>query len=331
MQTRQNALNEWLQIQLNQSSFTLTPLAGDASFRHYLRLSSNNATRIVMDAPPEKENIVPFIRVNQTLQSMGVRTPTIHAVDLKQGFILLDDLGDKLLLNTITQRNQDNLYHSALNTLIHIQKCPTESIPIFDKAHMLKEISLFHDWFLTAYLGLTLTPEEEQILGTTFNALTDHLANQPQVFIHRDYHSRNLMVIEENAPSQLGVIDFQDAMYGPITYDLASLLKDCYIKLPQAAYNNYLEFFHQHQPLVQQWSIQTMMNEVDFCGLQRHLKVLGIFCRLALRDNKPNYLGDLPLTMDYTIACLKRHPSFTPFLQFMEERVLPQFMEVSHA
>lgn len=331
MQTRQNALNEWLQIQLNQNSFTLTPLAGDASFRRYLRLSSDKVTRIVMDAPPEKENIIPFISVNQTLQSMGVRTPAIHAVDLEQGFILLDDLGDNLLLHTLTQHNQDNLYHSALKTLIHIQQCPAASIPIFDKAHMLKEIALFHDWFLQAYLELTLTAEEEHILNSTFHSLTDHLASQPQVFIHRDYHSRNLMVIEANTPSQLGVIDFQDAMYGPITYDLASLLKDCYIKLPQAAYDNYLAFFHQHQPLVQQWSIQTMMNEVDFCGLQRHLKVLGIFCRLALRDNKLGYLGDLPLAMDYTITCLKRHTTFAPFLQFMEKRVLPQFMGMSHA
>lgn len=331
MQTRENALKEWLQIQLNQNSFSLTPLAGDASFRRYFRLSSDKITRIVMDAPPEKENIKPFISVNQTLQTNGIHTPTIHSVDLAQGFILLDDLGDHLFLNTITTANQDNLYHSAINTLIQIQQCPTTSIPIFDKTHMLKEIALFHEWFLNAYLGITLTVAEEDLLSTTFNLLTDNIANQPQVFIHRDYHSRNLMVVGDHTPPQLGVIDFQDAMLGPVTYDLASLLKDCYIQLPTISYDNYLNYFYQHQPLIQPWTLQTLRKEIDFCGLQRHLKVLGIFCRLALRDNKLNYLRDLPLTMNYTITCLKRHAEFSPLLRFIETRVLPQFMETSHA
>ena len=331
MQTRQNALKEWLQIQLNQTSFTLTPLVQDASFRRYFRLTSEKMTRVVMDAPPDKENIVPFIQVNQTLQTIGVLIPKIHAVDLNQGFILLDDFGDQLFLRSLTPTNQDSLYQSAINTLIQIQRSPTASIPLFDKAHMLKEISLFHEWFLSAYLGLTLTSAEEQLLLTTFSSLTDRIANQPQVFIHRDYHSRNLMLIEDNPLTQLGVIDFQDAMHGPVTYDLASLLKDCYIKLPRSSYENYLTFFYQHQPFVQDWSLQRLMDEVDFCGLQRHLKVLGIFCRLAHRDNKLNYLRDLPLTMDYTIACLKRHSEFSSLLQFMEKRVLPQFMKTSHA
>lgn len=327
MQTRENALNEWLNIQLAPIPFTLIPLTGDASFRRYFRLSLPTTTKIVMDAPPDKETLVPFIHIQRTLSAQGILTPIVHAVDLKQGFALLDDLGDTLLLHMLTEHNRDHYYAKAIDTLTNIQACSTRSLPVFDKQHMLKEMSLFHDWFLNAYLKLSLTSAEEQIIQTTLNAIADRVAAQPQVFIHRDYHSRNLMIVED----KLGVIDFQDAMLGPVTYDLASLLKDCYIKLPETTYQQYADQFYQHQPLVQRWSMQAFMEEVDYCGLQRHLKVLGIFCRLHLRDNKPNYLQDLPLTLDYTLTCLRRHAALSPLLQFMEKRVFPQFMETCEA
>ncbi len=327
MQTRENALNEWLKLQLNPVSFTLTPLTGDASFRRYSRLSSATGTKIVMDAPPDKEALAPFIHIQRALQAIGILTPVVHAANLEQGFALLDDLGDTLLLHALTDSNRDKYYALAMQTLVDMQQCPGQSLPAFDKQHMLNEMSLFHDWFLKAYLKLSLTAAEERLIHTTFNAIADRVAAQPQVFIHRDYHSRNLMIVNE----KLGVIDFQDAMFGPVTYDLASLLKDCYTKLPDAAYQQYVELFYQRQPLAQTWSLQTFKDEVDYCGLQRHLKVLGIFCRLHLRDNKPNYLQDLPLTMAYTLTCLKRHAELSPLLQLLEERVLPQFMETCAA
>ena len=332
MQTRQNALNEWLQIQLNHKPYTITPLAGDASFRRYFRVfSSDTDTRIVMDAPPDKETISPFIHMNQILKDNGLLTPTIHAADLSQGFALLDDLGDTLFQDALTSNNQDNFYINALDTLIQMQRCSTTSCPIFDKQHMHKEMSLFPEWFLTAYLQLTLTEAEYHLIETTFNWLTERLSNQPQVFIHRDYHSRNLMIINNVAKPQLGIIDFQDAMRGPITYDLVSLLKDCYIKLLEPSYYAYAEQFYQRQSLVQTWSMQQFLDEVDFCGLQRHIKVLGIFSRLHIRDNKPNYLANLPLTLDYTLACLRRHPPLKPLLNFMEQRVVPRFIEINQA
>ena len=331
MQTRQNTLNEWLQLQLNHQPFTLTPLTGDASFRRYFRLSTSIETKIVMDAPPDKESIAGFIHIHRILKNIGLLTPTVHAADLEQGFAILDDLGDQLFLNMLNTINQDGFYSSAIHTLIQMQHCSTHSLPTFDKPHMLKEMSLFHDWFLQAYLKLTLTTDETNVLNDTFHHIADRIAHQPQVFIHRDYHSRNLMITEKDKQTSLAIIDFQDAMCGPITYDLVSLLKDCYIKLPETSYQHYLELFYQHQPLAQTWSLQTLNDEVDYCGLQRHLKVLGIFCRLHLRDKKPNYLRDLPLTMDYTLSCLKRHPEFDPLLKFVETRVLSQFMETCEA
>lgn len=324
MQTRQNALDKWLKLQLNPISFTLEPLAGDASFRRYFRLSLKTQTNIVMDAPPDKEGLAHFIHIQRKLATYGILTPVVHAADLEQGFALLDDLGDELLLHALTEHNRDHCYHHAINILIDMQQCPSASLPPFNQQHMLNEMSLFVEWFLKAYLNLTLTTNELRLIQATCKTIADRLVAQPQVFIHRDFHSRNLMMVGD----QIGVIDFQDAMFGPVTYDLVSLLKDCYIKLPDAAYRQYVTLFHQRQPMVQQWTLNTLMDEVDYCGLQRHLKVLGIFSRLHLRDNKPNYLRDLPLTMDYTLDCLKRHAEFAPLLQLIETRVVPRFMDV---
>lgn len=328
MQIRQDTLNQWLNTQLTNKPFTLTPLTSDASFRRYFRLSTDTGTLVVMDAPPDKETMAPFIHVSNLLKTTNILTPAIHAADTNQGFALLDDLGDTLFLKALTSCNQDYLYSMAINTLLEMQKCSTIALPAFNTQHMLNEMMLFPEWFLTAYLGLTLSASEHQLLSTTFNYLSNRLNKQPQVFIHRDYHSRNLMLMLNETTPNLSVIDFQDAMLGPITYDLVSLLKDCYIKLPESAYCDFASLYYQHQPLVQTWSFQEFLNEVDFCGLQRHLKVLGIFCRLHLRDNKSNYLQDLPLTLDYTLSCLRKHTEFEPLLDFMEKRALPRFKEL---
>ena len=327
MQARQNALDKWLKLQLNHVSFTLEPLTGDASFRRYFRLSLPTRTKIVMDSPPDQEALAQFISIQRALKAKGILTPVVHAADLEQGFALLDDLGDALFLHATTDNNRDHCYNNAINTLVDMQQCPSKSLPAFDKQHMLNEMSLFIEWFLKAYLNLSLTTDEEHLIHITFNTIAERVAAQPQVFIHRDYHSRNLMMVND----QIGVIDFQDAMFGPVTYDLVSLLKDCYTKLPEAAYQCYVDLFHQRQPLAQTWTLQGFMDEVDYCGLQRHLKVLGIFCRLHFRDNKPTYLQDLPLTIDYTLTCLKRHAELAPLLQLMEARVMPRFMETCKA
>ncbi len=322
MQTRENALNKWLKNTLGETPFALRPLAGDASFRRYFRLQYEEKTRIVMDAPPDKESIAPFINVANQLSAVGIHTPAIHAVDLANGFLLLEDLGDRLLLSILSHDNANILYKEAINTLIKLQTCPAQTqLPLFNNAFMLKEISLFREWFLHAYLGLTLSTAEEELLGETFNWLTTQIATQPQIFIHRDYHSRNLIVLEQRQSFEIAVIDFQDAMKGPLTYDLVSLLKDCYVQWPREQVLLWLTQYYENQPLTQHYSFEDFIRAFDLCGLQRHLKVLGVFCRLHLRDNKPNYLRDLPLTLNYVTACLESYTELQPLHQFIEQKV----------
>ena len=329
MHTRQNALNKWLKNIVGDTPFTLTPLAGDASFRRYFRLQSGGLTRVVMDAPPDKETITSFIDVGNILTSIGVHTPAIHAVEYSQGFIVLEDLGDQLLLKALSNDNADTLYTEAINTLLRLQQCSPShpQIANFDKFFMLQELSLFREWFLEAYLALELTAKDKLCLEKTFDWLTTEIAAQPQVFIHRDYQSRNLIVVDQNNPSDLGVIDFQDAMYGPFTYDLVSLLKDCYLQWPRAQIINWASYFYDKLPAQQGWSLTEFMRAFDFCGLQRHLKVLGIFCRLHLRDHKATYLSDLPLTFNYVNSCLESYSELEPLYQFMQEKVYLPFAE----
>ncbi|WP_028388874.1 aminoglycoside phosphotransferase family protein [Legionella fairfieldensis] len=322
MHNRQNALGKWLERLLTPASFTLQPLAGDASFRRYFRLYYNDTTQIVMDSPPDKETIEPFITIANLLETIGVRTPKIHTLDKNQGFILLDDFGDTLLFNELNPETADKLYTTAMQTLINIQSCPAsiaEKLPSFDKPFILSELNLFIEWFLHAYLKLKLTPQENKLLAETFDWLSHEISLQPRVFIHRDYHSRNIMLLPSK--NELGVIDFQDAMYGPFTYDLVSLLKDCYIQWPPERVNTWLADFHQQAPVAKHYNLSDFIRAFDFCGLQRHLKVLGIFSRLHLRDNKPNYLRDLPLTLHYVMTCLANYEELNPFYQFMQNRI----------
>lgn len=321
MHTRQNALNKWLKSILGQTPYTLWPLAGDASFRRYFRLQYEETTKVVMDAPPDKETITPFINIANQLAAIGIHTPAIEAMDDANGFLLLEDLGDALLLGILSRDNANILYKAAITTLLKLQKCPHVQLPPFNRAFMLKEISLFREWFLQAYLGLNLHSTEENLLNETFNWLTSQIATQPQVFIHRDYHSRNLLVIDPKSVQDIGVIDFQDAMSGPFTYDIVSLLKDCYIQWPREQVLQWLSQYYENQPLAEHYSFQDFTRAFDLCGLQRHLKVLGIFCRLHLRDNKPNYLRDLPLTFNYVTACLESYTELQPLYHFIEQKV----------
>lgn len=322
MQTRETALNEWLKMILGETAFIVTPLAGDASFRRYFRLHTDGLTRVIMDAPPNKETIAPFIQIGGLLAKNGVHTPTIYAVDDKQGFVLLEDLGDALLLGVLSSDNADKLYALAMKTLLDIQRIPAV-VPAFNTTFMHNELALFREWFLESYLGLELSADEKALLKNTFDWLTTQIKNQPQVLIHRDYHSRNLIL----ASDTLGVIDFQDAMIGPYTYDLVSLLKDCYIQWPREKIMQWTAYFHQHLPSEQQGSLDEFNRAFDLCGLQRHLKVLGVFCRLHLRDNKPGYLRDLPLTFNYVMSCLEAYDELQPFYCFMRVSVQKTFLQ----
>ena len=330
MQTRQNALNDWLKTILSDTPFTVSSLAGDASFRRYFRLHTDGLTRVIMDAPPGKETLAPFMNIANVLSKNGIHTPTVFAVDYTQGFALLEDLGDRLLLSELTHDNADALYNMAMNALIQIQSTPVTDplLPAFDKAFMLSEVSLFREWFLNAYLAITLDAEETLLLDNTFDWLTTQITHQPQVFVHRDYHSRNLIVTDE----AMGVIDFQDAMHGPHTYDLVSLLKDCYIQWPAEKITQWLAYFYQTRPQAEaSGSLADFTRAFDLCGLQRHLKVLGIFCRLHLRDSKPAYLRDLPLTFNYVMACLETYEELQPLYRFMQQTVQQPFLKKNNA
>ncbi|KTD13586.1 putative phosphotransferase [Legionella gratiana] len=324
MHARENALKEWLIYTLKHQGFHLTSLAGDASFRRYFRLQYNGLTYVVMDAPPGKEDLEPFIRIAQTLKKAGIPIPEIIAVNLKQGFLLLSDLGDQLLLSDLRLETANKYYHQAIETLIKIQSCSIHDpmLPSFDKLHMLKEMNLCNEWFFKSYLALDLNQEELTLVQQTMDWVATEVAQQPLTFIHRDYHSRNLMLIKERSEVVLGVIDFQDAMCGPLTYDLVSLLKDCYIAWPRTQILEWVNFFYTKQSIAaNHYSLPEFIRAFDLCGLQRHLKVLGIFCRLYLRDNKPGYIKDLPLTLKYVLECTEIYEELHPFFHFLQMRV----------
>lgn len=324
MQNRETLLNDWLKKNLD-SPYTLIPLTGDASFRRYYRLQHDKLTRIIMDAPPEREALEPFILVSQLLQKQGLITPLLHAFDVQQGFALLDDFGDTLLLSVLNQENADLFYHLAIDKLMLMQKCPLTNyhhLPVFDKPFILKELAIFQEWFLQKYLKLTLTEAEQELLATSLEWLAQQVSQQPQTLIHRDYHSRNLMVLNQS-PTDLGIIDFQDAMQGPLTYDLVSLLKDCYIQWPKAHVSCWLNYYYDNTFLAKQhYSLTEFTKAFDLCGLQRHLKVLGVFARLHLRDNKSGYLNDLPLTLHYVSATLESCSELQAFYQFIQKKVV---------
>lgn len=319
MQSRQSALNKWLEEALCFKHYTLTPLAGDASFRRYYRLDQGSTPCIIMDAPPPKEAIAPFIRIANQLRQVGVHTPIIHASDLSQGFMLLEDLGDNLLLNQLNPQTVDHYYQQALTTLVAIQACSADNLPAFDQAFMLQEMMLFKTWFAEQYLQLTLSATEEELLTHAFTWLSQQIAGLPQVFIHRDYHSRNIMVLDGH--SDLGIIDFQDAMLGPLPYDLVSLLKDCYIQWPRDQVIAWATQFYHLSPQAQQLTLTDFIKAFEWCGLQRHLKVLGVFSRLFLRDQKSGYLKDLPLTLHYLMACLETCSELQDFYRFVVDRI----------
>lgn len=321
MHERENALKEWLKPIIPAEDFVLKPLAGDASFRRYFRINSSDSSCIAMDAPPPQEDLKPFIHVTQLLQQMNITTPQILAADIEQGFLLLSDLGDTLLLKKLTDTTADVYYHQAIDLILAMQKNEiNESLPAFDKAFMLKEMSLCREWFFTQYLGLNLEQHENRILAESLEWIANEVSQQPSVFIHRDYHARNIMIKEENA--SLAVIDYQDAMNGPLTYDLVSLLKDCYIAWPRERVLNWVSYFYQQSPFARHYyTLDQFIKAFDLCGLQRHLKVLGVFCRLHLRDGKSGYLSDLPLTLNYALECMKNYPDLDALYQLFHKKV----------
>jgi aminoglycoside/choline kinase family phosphotransferase len=356
MPQRLDALTNWLREVLNVEAtgaqqtvdFHLTPASTDASFRRYFRLQVSQAqadrlhaphletraanhatdspvTLIAMDAPPDKEETAPFVRVANLLVAIGLNAPRVLAQNAEQGFLLLGDLGTQAYLDVLNEDTVESLYADALNALWLMQRdAPRDTtlLPPYDEPLLRREMALFSEWYCEQYCKLQFSPAQRSGLEAVFQQLSAAALAQPQVFVHRDYHSRNLMRVAENNP---GILDFQDAVIGPVTYDLVSLLRDCYIAWPRQRVERWaLDYLHHaaETGLIPRESDATWLRWFDWMGVQRHLKAVGIFARLYLRDGKAGYLNDIPRTLNYIRDVSARYPELQPLHALLEE--LPQ-------
>ena len=331
MDTRLNAVTDWVRRQPGFARATLTPVAGDASFRRYFRAHSEQGEpAIVMDASPAHEDCRPFVAIARHWHRLGISVPRVLAEDLSQGYLLLEDFGDDLMLGQLNDASADRLYRNAMDELIRIQQSdspPHYPLPPYDAALLDREMALFPDWLITRQLGLTLSHQDRAMLDTAFAFLRESALAQPQVSVHRDYHSRNLLVRPDaDAP---GVIDFQDAVHGAITYDLVSLLKDCYIRWPEDQVAAWLEHYRlkSSEAGLHRVDADSFRQWFELMGMQRHLKAAGIFARLAIRDGKTRYLADIPRTVDYLVVASGRQPALRHFHGWLQDTVVPALTE----
>lgn len=335
MDSRQSALAAWVAQQLETDIQPLEVVSGDASFRRYFRARHLEQTWIAMDAPPEKEDSESFVAIAKAWQQEGISVPKIQAYDLALGFLLLEDQGDTLLLSQLHPEQPniecgDQYYTQAMKVLIAIQASSAivdYPLPPYDQALLDREMALFRDWLVTQKLGLNLSRDEENMLASTFSVLAQSALSQPQVPVHRDYHARNLMVLEDDS---LGVLDFQDAVQGPITYDLVSLLRDCYIVWPDEQVDRWCQQFYRLLDEAQRSATDytTFKRWFDWMGLQRHLKASGIFARLSLRDGKHGYLNDIPRTVNYLVTVSAHYDELAAFNAWLTERVVPALQQL---
>lgn len=315
---RKQAIKDWLHT-LIDDEFELTPASEDASFRRYFRVTFQDETRIVMDAPPDKEDVTPFIHIAQRLEQHGLHVPHIYEIDLEQGFLLLSDLGSTSYLSVLNDDTVESLYGSALQALLKIQDTSVAELPLYNEELLHREMDLFREWFLGEHLDLQLDRLLNARMETIYEDLIAVVLQQPRVFVHRDYHSRNLMVCPDNNP---GIIDFQDAVIGPVTYDLVSLLRDCYIDWPRSRVESWALSYRDQAVaagLMNACSDEQFLRWFDLMGVQRHLKAIGIFARLNHRDGKPGYLNDIPRTLAYVHEVSSRHPETEELYALIQE------------
>ncbi len=323
---RSEAILHWLRETLRLKVERFEPASNDASFRRYFRVAHAGGLHVVMDAPPDKENTEPFIRIAGLFRQADIHVPAIYDENLGEGFLLLEDFGSSSFLDRLNEETADSLYQSALDTLLKLQTqtgLEKFALPHYDAGLLQRELDIFQQWFLGGLLGIAMPDAVKHPLD---DLLIASAISQPRVCVHRDFHSRNLMVLERRSP---GVIDFQDAVIGPVTYDLVSLLRDCYVSWPQARVERWMQQYYRRLAdagliaadgdLFRRW--------FDLMGLQRHLKAIGIFARLHLRDNKPGYLADIPRTMGYVTQVCDRYLELQDFALFLGRRVLPLYKD----
>jgi aminoglycoside/choline kinase family phosphotransferase len=324
---RLDLLRQWLETTLGFRDFALAPASADASFRRYFRVTRAEGTVVAMDAPPGKEDVGPYLRVARMLEDTGVHAPHVIARNAEQGFLLLSDLGSTTYLDALRDTSlAEALYGDAIAALVRFQsrgRVHCSDLPPYDERLLRTEMRLFPDWLVARHLGLATDGAVAKTLAEAADLLVANALEQPQVFVHRDYHSRNLMVCEGANP---GILDFQDAVHGALTYDLVSLLRDCYIGWPQEPV---LGWARDYQRDATAAGLDTGADEAQFLrwfdlmGVQRHLKAAGIFARLWHRDGKPGYLPDVPRTLSYIVEACARHDDLSALGALVRERVLP--------
>lgn len=332
MDLRRNELEQWAIAQIRQlSDIEVTTkmdiVSGDASFRRYFRLHALGRTWIAVDAPADKEDNPRFVRLAKEWIEHNINVPKVIAHDFVEGFMLLEDFGDHLLWhavheNGITLEEVEDYYRRCIEGLIKIQAISPSKLPVYDHTLLMNEMQLFVDWLVTQLLQIELSQAEQDMLQHTFALLRDRALSQPQVTVHRDYHSRNIMLCPDD---RLGVIDFQDAVKGPVTYDLVSLLRGCYVRWPQKLVNelaaSYWEYARPQGIYLQ--NFEHFRKDFDWMGLQRHLKAAGIFARLHLRDGKSAYLRDIPNTCQYLLEQSAPYEELAEFHAWLEQRFMP--------
>lgn len=329
MDQRQQALEEWLKTDCQLASYRLTPLAGDASFRRYFRVQQGNRTFVAMDAPTDRENCQPFVAIANALREKKLFVPEIIASDIQQGYLLLTDFGDDLYLNALTPANADTLYGNALDALSRLQDCRSVKgwqVPTFSAEFMYQELQIFKEWFLLRHLNLDLSSQNENMLSDFFYFLANSANTQPQVFMHRDYHSANLMLLPEQ---QVGILDFQDAFIGPVTYDLVSLLRDCYIDFPKEQITKLVLQYQEKISNVAPVSAEIFLRWFDLMGIQRHLKALLTFSRKFHRDASSHYLQYIPRTINYVASVSPNYEEARAFNEFLQATIFPALQKVS--
>ncbi len=315
---RLHALQDWAARQLGGDSLDIAPASADASFRRYFRVTAKGRDYIVMDAPPAHEDCRPFIAVARLFRHAGVHVPEVLAQDLDQGFLLLTDLGNTTYLSALNDSTAHELYLASNDALVRIQQASRPGVlPEYDRALLTRELMLFPEWYVAKHLGVTMNDQQQTILDTVFERILANTLAQPQVYVHRDWHSRNLMVSDPNP----GILDFQDAVYGPITYDLASIYRDAYIQWDEEQQLDWVIRYWEKARAVRlpvRQDFGEFWRDFEWMGAQRHIKVLGIFARLYHRDGKDGYLKDMPLVMHYLRKVCERYDELKPMLYLLD-------------
>ncbi|WP_326518240.1 aminoglycoside phosphotransferase family protein [Acinetobacter sp. CAAS 2-6] len=325
---REQLIHTWVSSVLASDQFEINFLPGDASFRRYARIQLNNKTLMLMDAPPEKEDVRPFVKIAEFLGQHEVRVPQILAKDEQNGFLLLEDFGDTLLSTLLNEISVDHYYLQSFKQLIELQQidAAASQLPAYSYEKLLTEMHLLTEWMLPS-LQIEITQDEQVIIEQAFDFLAKAALAQPQVIVHRDFHSRNLMKIA--GEQELGVIDFQDAVIGAYTYDLISITRDAYVQWNADRVYRWFKMFYELLPetATQNHSFEQFKREADLMAIQRHIKILGIFVRLFERDGKSGYLKDLPRVMWYLLQESQGYAELEAFIQFIQQRVMPKFVE----